>query len=156
MNKQIIALCGKRNSGKSKTIEQVYEILASKYKDASEESLLRYKHKRQVDVVDVNVIMTIDNGIKIGIEGKGDPKDKQKNYFRLEKSIKSFVETECTVIICATRTSGETFNLVDRQLGYTVIRKYQQYKDTVSDQEKSNHDMAQEIVGEVERFLQLN
>lgn len=156
MNKLIIALCGKCNTGKSKTIKEVYEILASEYEEAPQESLLKNKRKSQHDVVDVSVIVTI-NGSKIGIEGKGDPKDKQRNHSRLEKSIKAFIDNhQCTVIICSTRTKGETFKLIDQQSGYTVIRKLQEYKRDASDQKKSNHHMAQEIVTEVKNFLCLN
>lgn len=65
--------------------------------------------------VDVTIIITI-NGTKVGIETQGDPNS------RLPKSLKTFIEVNCKVIVCAARTIGQTVAVVNEaaESGYQV------------------------------------
>ena len=140
MKKEVIGLRGKRNVGKSQTIRKVYDLLKSRHKNVKEEHKILTK-------VDVRVVLTI-NRAKIGIESQGDPSS------RLEKSLRLFVKVECTVIVCATRTRGQTVKAVEKlQPDYELLWLEQDVRLSVSEQEASNNAMAQRIVGEVEKAI---
>jgi len=140
MKKEVIGLRGKRNVGKSQTIRKVYDLLKSRHKNVKEE----YKSLAKVDV---RVVLTI-NRAKIGIESQGDPSS------RLEESLLLFVKVECTVIVCATRTRGQTVKAVEKlQPDYELLWLEQDVRLSVSEQEASNNAMAQRIVGEVEKAI---
>ena len=139
MKKEVIGLWGKGNVGKSQTIKKAYEILKSRHKTATEEYL--------IDGVDVRVVLTI-NGLKIGIESQGDPSS------RLEKSLLLFMKVKCTVIVCATRTRGQTVSAVESlQPDYDVIWINQHFRESVSEREPSNRAMARRLVEKVERAI---
>jgi len=93
------------------------------------------------------VVLTI-NGVKIRIESQGDPGS------RLEESLLLFVKIKCTVVVCATRTRGQTVNAVEKlQPDYEVIWIEQDVRLIESEQEPSNKAMAQRLVEEVERAI---
>ena len=140
MKKEVIALRGKGKVGKSQTICKTYYLLRNKHETAKRE----YEILRKIDI---RVIITI-NGVKIGIESQGDPGG------RLKKSLLLFVNVGCTIIICATRTSGQTVNVVnDMQPNYEVLWLEQVVKLSESDQRVSNDAMAERIVREVEKAM---
>src|SRR5438270_370149 len=91
--KKVIALRGISSKGKSQTIRQAYDLLVAKYPQA------RVEHLAKSWGIDIKVVLTI-NGVKIGIESRGDPSN------RLPESLTEFAEMGCEVIICATRTRG--------------------------------------------------
>jgi hypothetical protein len=139
MKKAVIGLRGKGNVGKSQTIKKAYKILKSRHKTATEEYL--------IDGADVRVVLTI-KGVKIGIESQGDPGS------RLEESLLLFVNVKCTVIICATRTRGQTVSAVESlQPDYKVIWIEQDVRSIVSEHEPSNRAMARRVVEEVEKAM---
>lgn len=140
MTKKVIVLWGKADTGKSGTILKIYKLLKSKYKDATSES--------KIVGEDVRVILTI-NGIKVGIESQGDPGG------RLLKSLKSFVKVNCRVIICATRTRGQTVDAVNnlKQHGYEIIWHQQDVKQNTTEQDSNNLKMANTIVREVSKII---
>lgn len=140
MEKKVIALRGVAKIGKSRTIKRVYDLLKSKYKSATREY-------EKISATDVRVVLTI-NGAKIGIESQGDPGG------RLEESLSLFVKVACTVIICATRTRGQTVDAVDKlQPSYEVVWLQQNVKSIASEQEASNDAMAKRILGDVEKAI---
>ena len=96
--KTLIAVRGVANRGKSTSIKESYLLLKRAYPKANVEELFIGE--------DITIIITI-NGMKVGIESQGDPNS------RLFKSLPHFVEMGCHVIICATRTSGKTVDLVN-------------------------------------------
>ena len=99
MKKTVIANWGHGQQGKSDTIKKVAQIILSHYPNAtSDPAIINY-------AADIKVVITIDK-IKIGIESQGDPKS------RIFESLKEFAKLNCDLIICTTRTSGETVHAV--------------------------------------------
>ena len=96
---------------------------------------------------DIKIVITI-NGTKIGIESQGDPGG------RLEESLSLFVKLGCQVIICATRTRGQTVKAVEKlEPKYEVLWLEQDRKSTESEQQASNLVMAKRIVKEVDKII---
>lgn len=128
----IIALKGRRKIGKTQTIRTVDELLRAKYPDAIIE------HERILNV----------NGARIGIESQDDP-----NGRLIKHSLRLFVNRGCQIIICATRTSGGTFNAVDALAGYEAIWLEQRTQSLPFEQVLSNLAMAGHIVEETGRAI---
>jgi len=140
MQKEVIGLRGIGNTGKSQTIRKAYDLLKFTHKNVKEEH-------ESIGKLDIRVVLTI-NGAKIGIESQGDP------GFRLKKSLSLFVKLQCTVIVCATRTRGQTVNVVERlKPDYELLWLQQDVRSIASEQEASNNAMAQRIVEEVEKAI---
>ena len=95
----IYALQGRGNCGKSDTINKVYSELTLKYPSATVQQL-------SSGTRDIKAILTNIKGQKVGIESQGDPGS------RLQQSLQDFANANCTIIICATRTSGMTVGWV--------------------------------------------
>jgi hypothetical protein len=93
------------------------------------------------------VILTID-GKKVGIASKGDPNT------LLATRLKRLREHDCSVIVCATRTSGATVEAVASQErhGYGVVW-LRQVKRIPAERELGNQKKAAKIVAEVESAL---
>lgn len=112
MNKTIIANKGTAYKGKSTSIKLVLQQILSEFKEASHTAYrFDYKEEKFTEIElsyewDVTVIVTI-NGIKIGVESQGDPNS------ILFKSLPFFVEENCDIILCATRSGGATVHVVD-------------------------------------------
>ncbi len=127
----IVALSGVGNSGKTTTINEVFTLLQSKYPAAITNIIIQR--------VDIKVIMTI-NGKKVGIESQGDPNS------RLEKSLACFVNANCDVIICATRTSGMTVDWVNNYKSTHKIDFISKSRVPQSQQAAQNSQSAQQII----------
>lgn len=89
-----VALKGRGSSGKTETIKLVFQLLQARYSNAVVDLLIS-------NTIDIKATMVI-NGNKVGIESQGDPNS------RLKQSLADFVDVECSIIICATRTRGKT------------------------------------------------
>ncbi len=142
MINKVIALQGGSNVGKSETVKKVYELLKVKYPNAT--ILIEEIYK-----VDITVILIIKN-VKIGIESQGDP-----NGRLVKESSARFVREGCQVIICNTRTYGQTVDAVNelqQKHKYEVVW-LQQVKAEASAQHSSNLEMANRIIGEVEKII---
>ena len=96
----IFALQGRGSCGKSDTIIGVFSELVRKYPSATVHHLSSGTH-------DIKVVLTNVKGQKVGIESRGDPGS------RLQQSLRDFANANCTIIICATRTSGMTVRWVN-------------------------------------------
>ncbi len=95
----ILACHGVANQGKSSTIKELSRLIISKYPNAIVDPVsLNYQY-------DIKVIITIGK-VKIGIESQGDPNS------RLSESLQEFVKQKCSIIVCTTRTSGSTVDIV--------------------------------------------
>ena len=136
--KKIIALRGRADTGKSSTIRNVYEILQKKYPDA------QFVASNKGNKVDVSGVLTI-NDVKVGIEAWGDPNG------QLKVSLQFFVEIDCRVIVCATRTRGSTVDAVNalKKHDYEVSWKQQIVYPDAPIQKRGNLEMANNIVEEV-------
>ncbi len=135
----IIAIRGVGNTGKTETIKNVYGLLVSKYPKATIE------HKKQG--VDIRAIITINN-VKIGIESQGDPPNS-----RLFKSIPFFVEEKCNIILCATRSSGKTVQLIEKQEDYEIIWHEKSFIEGTMKQQESNIKMANTIMEKIVNLI---
>lgn len=98
MDNMVFVLKGRSNVGKSTVIKKVYELLIRKYKGSTEEYL--------DSGADIKVVLTI-NKTKVGIESQGDVGE------ILDKSLKLFLKERCKIVICATRTRGQTVNTIE-------------------------------------------
>ncbi|MEN6511556.1 MAG: hypothetical protein ABFD00_06960 [Chloroherpetonaceae bacterium] len=111
MKKTIIAIWGNANSGKSTTIKLIYTKLIEIYQQ------IKVLHKGPSNTFDITKIIQIED-IKVGIESQGDPNSNLFNSLRL------FSKEKCQIIVCATRTKGNTVNEVmkyENQYAYEVI-----------------------------------
>ena len=115
----IYALQGRGSSGKSDTIIRVFTELVRKYPSAP---VLQLSSGTR----DIKVILTNVKGHKVGIESRGDPGS------RLQQSLRDFANANCTIIICATRTSGMTVNWVNAMSPPYAVHFIQQVYATVN------------------------
>jgi len=139
MKKTLLALRGTANSGKSTTIKSAYGLLKSRHKDVE---IIYSKFYR-----DFMVILII-KGRKIGIESQGDPRS------RLGRSLDLFVREKCNVIICATRTKGQTVDAVTALAKQYKVNWFEQTKSAPSMRQASNNAMARAIVRATEKAIQ--
>jgi uncharacterized protein with FMN-binding domain len=99
MSQLIVAIKNIANKGKTSTIKLVAEKL-----------YLRYLNEKKEFYGEVNEVIDViikNKQIRIGIISQGDPTTGLKDKL-VEK-----ISNQCDVIICATRTSGETVNAVN-------------------------------------------
>ena len=145
--KKVLALRGTASKGKSQTIRKAYDLLRTKYPEAIVEDLAPSWG------IDIKVVLTI-NGVKIGIESRGDPSN------RLPESLIEFAGMSCEVIICATRTSGGTVTAVENLKtthNYELVPFEQaDAGNSKSDQDAANRKMAKQIAAETEKALPRN
>lgn len=109
MNKTIIAIYGRQSEGKSTIIKNVCELILADFPNAvPTPAVIDYSG---------DILVTIQLGlIKIGIESQGDPNSriiKENTIRRLADEALDPLFGGCHVILCATRTGGETVNKVD-------------------------------------------
>jgi len=130
--KQVIALSGPASTGKSHTIRRVYDLLLAKYPRAIVENRATWSWG-----IDLKILVTIDDVI-IGFESRGDPNN------RLLESLPEFAAVPCNVIVCATRTSGSTYDAVRALEGYEVV-PFEQRWIPEDEHTSSNSKMAEKI-----------
>lgn len=111
MEKTIITIYGRKNEGKSETIKNVCKIILSNFPRAI----------ANISIIDIDynndILIVIQIGeIKIGIESQGDPETRMLHD---DESIESFAKNSCDIILCASRTSGNTVNRIDH-----IAKKY--------------------------------
>ena len=140
--KKVIAVAGTEDRGKSGTLWLVHNKLLKKYPDA-----ISFRPFPRV-TKDVCIILTI-KGVKIGLEGRGDPSD------RLPFTLKRFVQEKCQIIICTCRTGGRTRKAVEalEQDGYgkPLWMYHDDNCETLEAQEARNEATARQIITEVEK-----
>ena len=109
-SKKVLCLYGASNRGKSSAIVELDRLM----QNLSNAALVQNLHPE--DSGEVCKIYDA-GGILIGIESMGDP------YSRQPESLGSFVKENCSIIICASRTSGWTAEnvLALGQNGYEVF-----------------------------------
>ncbi len=143
MKKTIIAVYGRANEGKSTTIKKVVEIFERFYPNA----IITYLERG------ADILVTVQLGnVKIGIESQGDPNSRMLWSHTVER----LATTEhCQIIVCATRTEGNTVKEVDRvaeQHGYYTIWKSSYYTWGL-DTNTLNQIAAEEIVRLIEAVI---
>ena len=105
--KHIFALRGPANAGKSTTIGKIFMLLKEAY-PAAKIQIINPNQAEITVTVNVEITLTIEiNGKIVGIESQGDPNS------RLADSIALFKKTDCSIIVCATRTRGSTVDMLE-------------------------------------------
>jgi len=137
--KKAIALRGKEKVGKSQIIRTVEELLRERYPSATVEHEYRTK-------VELRAVLSI-NGVKIGIESTGE------NIKRITESFDLFLSLDCEVLICATRTTGNTVNAVNALIGFEAVWFEQRSQAEPIERIFSNLAMARLIVEEIEKAI---
>jgi len=98
VTRTIIVNSGKSELGKSQTIVAIHDNII---KNTHREVRPTYKNKGDVDA-----LIEMKNGIRVGIRSCGDPNSK------LDDTLKEYLNANCDIIIVACRTSGATKNAV--------------------------------------------
>ncbi|WP_196889057.1 hypothetical protein [Aureivirga sp. CE67] len=115
MKKTIIAIYGRENEGKSETIKNVHKSLLYKFPNAK-----KIPENQKIDYSeDINTCISINDFI-IGFESQGDPKSRMIN----ENTLNNLAEKNCDIIICASRSKGETVHKVNEianEFNYNVL-----------------------------------
>ena len=137
--KKVLALRGIRNTGKSQTIRTVDELLREKLQTA----IVGHEYRTRVEL---RVVLSI-NGMRIGIETTGE------NIEKMRESLDRFVSLGCDVIICGTRTKGNTVTLVETLPGYDVVWLEQRAQSDPIERIFCNLAMARQLVEEIENTL---
>ncbi len=110
MRKTIIALYGCADIGKSSTIKEVHRQL-----------LFSHRNAQPVDLIDGNfyygdILTAIAlGGVKIGFESQGDPNGRtvtEDSLRELGGEVSEGRLTGCDIVVCASRTSGQTMDKV--------------------------------------------
>ncbi|MDR1001812.1 MAG: hypothetical protein LBL82_00885 [Oscillospiraceae bacterium] len=147
---KLIALSGVFDSGKTSALLKVIDKLVSSggKEKILYESVPRNHNKLQDKPRNKTSIITI-NGIIIVVVTFGDDKVYIQNQFeRVEKEVEKENIT-ADVIICASRSEGYTYTLVEeiaKQKGMEFIRINKTRHETKTEQEKDNSDIADKIV----------
>lgn len=102
MQKRIFALWGLASTGKTTTLKLIAREILRQFPDASSNILLD-----PIPDGDIDKIIIIIGSIVIGITTKGDPNS------NLDGRLKILVDEHCSIIFCATRTSGLTVEIVE-------------------------------------------
>jgi hypothetical protein len=151
--KHIIALKGTANVGKSTTIRKVFALLKEAYPTAHIQIINPPGIEITVTIkIDITVIIGID-GTSVGIESCGDP---PPNHTRLIESIEQFKKTKCSIIVCATRTSGVSVNTVEnfqREQPEFTLTWYPKKSEPENVREQRDDEMAKKIVSEIQIAL---
>jgi hypothetical protein len=125
MQRLVIANTGITDRGKTQALNKVIEELTDVNNKAE------VVKEKSLDNGDVRVIL-LYKGKKIGIETQGDP----GVLSRLSPSLDYFVQENCEVIVCACRTSGNTYEAVEdlqKQHGYKIIWYSNPYVESIKE-----------------------
>ncbi len=123
MKKTIITIYGRKDEGKSTTIRAVFKLLM----ETTPTPILDRKVSNKGDIL---VIMIFKN-IKIGFESQGDPGSRMIT----KGTLKALTQNECDIIICASRTSGDIVQLINkvaREYKYNTLRLSSYYSPSLN------------------------
>lgn len=98
MKKTAIAIWGHSEQGKSSSIWEIVKAIPRHFPGAVID--------KRINGQDIQVIIQAGK-VRIGVESQGDPGG------RLQRSLDLFVLENCDIIICATRTRGDTVTSVE-------------------------------------------
>ena len=106
--KTIIAVWHSSNKGKTESLRELVRLIIDAYPNQSFKFL---DPKPSItdkipSTGDFRIIIELNN-IKVGIDTQGDP------ITTVKQRLKDFINDNCYIIFCATRTRGKTVNAVD-------------------------------------------
>lgn len=150
--KPAIALRGGEKVGKSSSIRMAYEMLLEQHPN------LIIKEKLHRGKKDISVIIII-KGVLIGIESQGDPNKRDlSGKYRLAKSLETFKEKNCDLILCAARASGtnrtkpvEEVEKLEPEYSITWLQKKRAQSEVVIGNE--NRAMAEKLFSELRKYI---
>jgi|SRR5579859_1743343 len=102
MQKRLFALWGLASTGKTTTLKLIARELLRQFPTAKTDISLD-----PIPDGDIDKIIVVVGSVKIGITTKGDPNS------NLDERLKILVDEKCSIIFCATRTSGATVEVVE-------------------------------------------
>ena len=137
--KKVFALRGPSKTGKTQTNRTFDELLRAKFPGA----IVEHEHRSPAEL---RAVLSID-GVKIGIETTGE------NIKRINESFDLFVKLGCELIICATRTKGQTVAAVESLPGYEAVWFERRAEADPVARLFSNIAMARQLVDETEKAL---
>lgn len=134
MEKLVIVNRGRGEQGKSSSIKNVFDILSKKY-----------PYKVYIGGGDIKATIQIEN-VLVGLESQGDPNSRQG------ESLNDFYSWGCAIIVCASRTGGETCDNVINltRYGYQAIWTQNDRSDNTSLHSNLNLRYAERIVQMIE------
>ncbi|KMJ45456.1 hypothetical protein AB204_09055 [Xenorhabdus khoisanae] len=140
--RNMIALKGTRNAGKTKTLNSLIEKLES-----SNNFEQIYKHGS----VDTIVVFVVKN-IKVGISTGGDDES------IVEERVGKLIECGCDIIVSATKTWGKTLDILNKLAGkhnYSVeeVDKSCADKNDCNDQSIKNELDAEKIFNRINEII---
>jgi Cdc6-like AAA superfamily ATPase len=133
----IYALQGRKECGKTATINRVFTMLQNKYRASN----LQIQHLPPNISGEIKVIMTGIKGLVIGVASQGDPYPS----FILDVTLNDFENAGCDIIFCACRTRGATVDCIKSHTKYTPHFIRQTIVPTAR-QAQSNINMAQNLI----------
>lgn len=108
MNRTILTIYGSQGKGKSDTIKRAAQLLINQNSNAK----TFIKHNFEYDI-----LLTVQIGsIRIGFESQGDPKSRMITKDTLRQLADNKLNPKignCDIIVCASRTRGETVWKID-------------------------------------------
>lgn len=147
--KTILALWHTEKKGKTETLRAVAEELLTRYPN---NEIFCSSYEPNATGQDFKLVISV-NGKKVGIVSKGDPETE------LKEKLTKFVQIhQCDVIICATRTKGQTFYAVDSVWSnedYDIIWTSTYQVDEEKLQKKANTIKAKHIIDLLESLDRL-
>lgn len=134
MKKMVISNWGGRERGKSSSVKNVYALLNKKY--PSTVLINNGDIKAKVQIGDVLV----------GIESQGDPKSRQG------ASLMDFLKMGCDIIVCASRSYGETCENIKelKKHGFQVVWTQNDRSDDENLHDYLNWKYAERVVEMIE------
>jgi len=132
MKKQIIALAGVYDCGKTTTLRMIRDAILQ---DLGGKIIGGYNGQG-----DIKLIIDI-KGFKIGIESQGDPRG------RLDASLTEFVSIHCEVIICACRSYGQTRKRVESYGSSHDLAILDKYRAASGSQLQENEKYRDDVLG---------
>lgn len=134
MQKLVIANWGVGEKGKSSSVKNVFALLSEKFPSIV-----------LINNGDIKAMVQIGE-VLVGIESQGDPKSRQG------ESLRNFQKMGCDIIVCASRSYGETCeNIKDlKNHGYQVVWTQNDRTDDETMHDYLNRRYAERVVEMIE------
>ncbi|MFP3041577.1 hypothetical protein LQZ19_07105 [Treponema primitia] len=116
MDKVVICLWHSANKGKSATIREFAKLILDKYYKPRRKTIYQSYEGDTVPEFDDFILVVEINGIIFGIRSQGDPNTGVETELKMLAN-----KYKCNIIVCASRTKGETVWAVEGLRGFEKI-----------------------------------
>jgi hypothetical protein len=140
MQRTVVVLQGRGNSGKTTTIGLVWKLLKAC------QGVVVVRNRRQgLGFREIRRAILEVDGVRVGFMSKSEP------AWYLEECLRALIEDHCAVIVCATRSYGGSVECIEelRELGWR-IRWVRKNRNPEEDTERAEAVVA-EVLSAVER-----